>query len=339
MDVHQESTVFCLFDPRAAKDRQFRTLTRPTRAEGFREVLEPLKGRCRVAFEVGTQAQWVAQIVRPLAAEVQVANPARIPWLFRDGRKNDQLDARKLATLLHLGQLPTVHLPSADVAAWRALIHHRRSLVKQRTQTKNQVRAILRTFALKCPHTSCWSRVGRTWLRSLIFDDARALMMTLLLARVDTLQRDLQQVERQLDALARTQPAVTLLRTIPGIGPRTAEALIAFTDEVSRFRDRKRYASYFGLTPTEDSSGRVQRFGRISKRGPSVVRWVLIEAVHRAIRCCAPIAAYYQRSYRGQRDRRKKAVVATARKVLTVCFAMLRDGTVFDERQFGGQTG
>ena len=89
MDVHQKSTTFCLFDPSAEKDRQYRTVTRPTTVEGIREVLKPHDGRCQVAYEVGTQAQWVAQIVRPLAGEVQVANPSRIPWIFRDGRKND----------------------------------------------------------------------------------------------------------------------------------------------------------------------------------------------------------------------------------------------------------
>ncbi len=69
---------------------------------------------------MGTQAQWIATIVRPPATEVQVANPSRIPWLFRAGRNNDSTDARKLATLLYLNQLPTVHLPAADISAWRA---------------------------------------------------------------------------------------------------------------------------------------------------------------------------------------------------------------------------
>ena len=90
-------------------------------------------------------------VVRPLAGEVQVANAARIPWLFREGRKNDRLDARKLATLLYLRQLPTVYLPPADVSAWRALIRHRRTLVKQSTRVKNQIRSILRAFTIQCP--------------------------------------------------------------------------------------------------------------------------------------------------------------------------------------------
>lgn len=195
MDVHLHNTVCDLFDPTAEPDKQHRIRTVPTTREGLESVLRPLGGRCRVVFEVGTQAQWIASIVRPLAAEVQVANPSRIPWLFRDGRKNDRIDARKLATLLYLDQVPTVHLPAADVSAWRALINHRRSVVARRTALKNQVRALIRTFGYRCPKRSCWTRAGQTWLRSLVFDDARQLMMQLLLAQLSMIEAQMPQVE------------------------------------------------------------------------------------------------------------------------------------------------
>ncbi|MBP7054080.1 MAG: IS110 family transposase [Phycisphaerae bacterium] len=330
MDVHSVNTVLHFFDPQAAEDRQHRSLTVPTTAKDLTAVLRPLKGQCRVAYEVGVQAQWVASVVRPLAAEVQVANSSRIPWLFRDGRKNDKLDAKKLATLLYLRQLPTVHLPAADVSAWRALINHRRSLIKRRTMLKNQVRSILRAFQERCPHKSCWTKVGRVWLKSLNFDSARNIMMNSLLWELETLELHIDKVEEQLNQIAASQPAVALLRTIPGIGPRSAEAIVAFADQVSRFRNRKEFASYFGMTPTQDSSGLVDRHGHISKRGPSVVRWVLVEAVHRVIQYCPAMRAFFERIWQGKKDRYKKAIVAVGRKVLAVAFAMLRENKAFD---------
>lgn len=330
MDVHVKSTVFCLFDRAAEASRQYRTVTRPTTREGLESVLRPLGGDCHVVFEIGTQAQWVAEIVRPLAAEVQVANPSRIPWLFRDGRKNDRLDARKLATLLYLDQVPTVHLPAADISAWRVLINYRRSLVKRRTMTKNQIRSILRAFAVRCPYRTCWSRVGRVWLRSLTFDAGRDWMMRNLLEQVETLDRQIRELETELDAIAKTQPNVARLRTIPGVGPRTAEAIVAFTDSVSRFKRGKQYGSYFGMTPTQDASGGVDHHGHISKRGPSVVRWVLVEAAHQCVRRCPAFRRFFDRIHRGKKDRYKKAIVATGHKMLRISFAMLRDQTVFD---------
>jgi transposase len=210
MDVHQNFTVFCLFDPAAPREDQYQTVTRPTTVEGLESVLKPLGGQCRVAFEVGTQAHWIADIVRPLAQEVQVANPSRVPWLFRDGRKSDRLDARKLVTLLFLNQLPTVHLPRAEVAAWRALINHRRSLIKRRTILKNQIRTILRTFGLRCPHKSCWTQLGRAWLAVQVFDAVRNVMMRGLELDLDALDDRIEQIEMQLDAIAARQPEVAL---------------------------------------------------------------------------------------------------------------------------------
>lgn len=337
MDIHSDKTVCDVFDPTAEPKRQHRTVTVPTTQEGLESALRPLKGQCRVAFEVGTQAQWVARIIRPLAAEVQVANPSRIPWLFRDGRKNDKLDARKLSTLLALNQLPTVFLPSADVSAWRALINHRRTLVRRRTMIKNQIRAVLRTFAYRCPYRSCWTRVGMVWLRSLTFDAVRHEMVQSLLEELAFVSNQVRRAEASLDTLAKTQPNVTLLRSIPGVGPRTAEAVVAFADRVNRFGNRKQFASYFGMTPTEDSSGRIHRHGHISKRGPSVVRWVLIEAVHQTIRHSAALRSYFDRLHRGQRNRYRKAIVATGRKILTLMFAMMRDQTAFSEDRVSSQ--
>jgi transposase len=331
MDVHQRSTTFCLYDP-AVEDRkqQYRTLTRPTTAEAIEKLLRPFEGGCQVAFEVGVQAQWIAGILRPLAQEVHVANPSRIPWLFRDGRKNDRMDARKLAILLALKQLPEVHLPSGDVSAWRALINHRRTLIKRRTMIKNQIHSIRRAFGYRCPYRSCWTRVGRAWLGSLTFDDARRLMMVTLLEEMDLVSSRIAQVEQRLGTIAETQPNVALLRTIPGVGPRTAEAIVAFTDTADRFGDRKQFSSYFGMTPTEDSSGLVQRRGRISKRGPSVVRWLLVESAHQVIARCSALRAFFDRVHRGQKDRYKKAIVAVGRKVLAVCYGMMRYQTPFD---------
>ncbi len=331
MDVHKDFTVIDVFDLDAAAKDQHRIRKVPTTEAGLKSVLEPLNGQCRIAVEVGTQIQWVASIVRPLAAEVQVANPSQVPWLFRSGKKNDQIDAKKLAILLSLNQLPTVHLPSADVSAWRMLINHRRAMISRRTAVKNHIRSVVRTFNYRCPHKSFWTRAGRAWIRSLVFDDARQLMVACLMQQLELIQSQLASIEKQLDAIASERPAVKLLQTIPGIGPRSAEAVVACADDVRRFKNKGQFASYFGITPKLDASGATVRHGHISKRGPSVVRWVLVEAVHHVVRHCTAMRRFLERVMRGTRTRYKKAIVASARKILAIMFGMLRDGTQFDE--------
>jgi len=122
-----------------------------------------------------------------------------------------------------------------------------------------------------------------------------------------------------------------LLQTIPGVGPRTTEAVLAYTDDVNRFRRSKQYGAYFGLTPRLDESGSHRRLGHISKQGPSVVRWLIVESAWRAVKASPSIRAFYQRVQHGQKGRKKIAIVATARKLLTIIRAMLLTGQTFDE--------
>ena len=226
--------------------------------------------------------------------------------------------------------MPKVHLPPPEVSDWRGLINERRQLVTKRTRAKIQIRALLRTQALRCPHKSLWTRRGMIWLRGLKLKQILKGRITRLLDELEFLIGQVSALEKQLNELAAEQPAVALLRTIPGIGPRSAEALVAYTDDVRRFSNRKQFGSYFGLTPSEDSSGERVRRGRISKRGPSVVRWVLVEAAQCAIRCCPAFRDFAQRVMHGRKDRRKRAIVATARKLTAIAFGMLRSGEVFD---------
>ncbi len=263
IDVHQKSSVFNVFDPAQGQAGRHRSQKVETTAEGFRRVLEPLAGRCEVVFEVGPMAQWVAQQVRPHALELTVANPSRIPWLFRSGRKNDRIDAQKLSILSYLKQVPKVHLPPPEVSDWRGLINERRQLVTKRTRAKIQIRALLRGQVLQCPYKGLWTRRGMIWLRGLDAERVVKGRIARLIDELEFLMRQTVALEKTLNELAEKQPAVALLRTIPGIGPRSAEALVAYTDDVKRFSNRKQFGSYFGLTPTEDSSGQRVRRGRM----------------------------------------------------------------------------
>ena len=330
IDVHRSSSTFCILDPDLPKARRFCRASGPTTPETFARILEPLAGRCAVVFEIGPMAQWVYAQVAPYARRVQVANAARMPWLFRSGRKDDRTDAQKLAIVSHLDEVPEVHLPPPDVSQWRKLIAMRRREIVRQGRCKNEIRALLHMLVLRCPQRSLWTRAGRQWLREVTIDRAYRICLNLKLAELTEVEKRVRVLERELDAIARQHPAVALLRTIPGIGPRTAEALVAYTDDLGRFPDRKQYASYFGMTPKEDSSGQRVRRGRISKQGPSVVRWVLIEAAQQAIRRCPALRAYAQRVARGRKDRWKKAIVATGRKLLSIVFGMWKRGEEFD---------
>ncbi len=139
----------------------------------------------------------------------------------------------------------------------------------------------------------------------------------------------IQRVERVLNRKTEAHPGVQLLQTIPGVGPRTGEAVVAYIDEPGRFQRNKAIGSYFGLVPKQDASGRSNRLGHITREGPSLVRTLLVEAAWQGIRHCPQIRQVYERIQRGDKQRKKIAVVATAHYLLRAMLAMLQTGEVW----------
>ena len=118
----------------------------------------------------------------------------------------------------------------------------------------------------------------------------------------------------------------------PGVGTRTAEAVLACIDNVRRFRRIKQVGAYFGLVPSQDQSGSTNRLGHITREGSATVRHLLTEAVWQAIRHSPTVRAYQARIQRDDPDRKKIAIVATAHYLVRVMWAMLKHGTLWKEQ-------
>jgi transposase len=132
------------------------------------------------------------------------------------------------------------------------------------------------------------------------------------------------EVERALDALAAADPATRLVETIPGVGTRTAEAVAAHLGDAARFTTGKQVGAYAGLVPKQYQSGETDRAGRITRRGPAVLRKLLVECAWCMLRYNPWARAQYARLTGGGSGRKKPAIVALARKLLVRCWAMLR---------------
>ena len=141
----------------------------------------------------------------------------------------------------------------------------------------------------------------------------------------------LREVERKLELFAASNERVKLLRTIPGVGRCTAEVVVAYLDNPQRFENGRQVSAYAGLVPKQFQSGETDRRGRISRRGPSLLRKMLVEAGWILLRYNAWAQRLMLRLSRGQKTRRKQAIVALARKLLVRCWAMLRDNTEWRE--------
>ncbi len=150
------------------------------------------------------------------------------------------------------------------------------------------------------------------------------------LTQLDTLTQHLQTVVRQLEAIGKNDARIQRVRTIPGVGPRTAEILVACIDDPHRFKNGRQVSAYFGLVPRQYQSGETDRNGRITKRGNPLARTILVECAWSSIRYNPWAQTIYERIYGKQKTRKKKAAVALARKIAVLAWAMLRDETDWD---------
>lgn len=323
LDVHKNQTAVCVLDQNGKK-----VMARNVRghAPQVLELLRKIKQPFAACFEASTGYGYWHENLSRIAHRVSVAHPGQVRLIFRSKRKNDRIDAQKLAKLLFLDEIPTVHVPHADVRAWRAMVEFRQRLVRERTRTKNRLRALLRRHGIQAPFR-LWNKKGFAWLAELEFANTMdALQRDMMLDEIERDNQRIKRVEAKLAVVANGHPGVMLLQTIPGVGIRTAEAVVAYIDDPHRFRTNKTIGAYFGLVPSLDASAAVVRRGHITREGPAIVRQMLVEAVWQGIRHSPRIRAHYERIKKNNPERRKIALVATAHYLARVMLAMLTSG-------------
>lgn len=295
----------------------------------------------RVVIEIGSAAGWVHDLAQTLGLAIEVANPNHEAWRWKNvKRKTDKDDALKLARLSAMNQLPMLQMPDAKVRQWRSLISYRNSLVGRRTAIKNHLRSILDRQGMSWPSSkSGWSNQVISALmtiaqpaRDMNSDDLWRFEILMELEALAQVQKLIDQVERRLDELAEADVRVQQLQTIPGVGARLAEVVVAVIDDANRFKNAKQVGAYAGLTPKQFESGTMSRQGGISGRGNKLLRALLVQVSWLARRYNTVIRTIFDDVCRGNKTRRKIAVIATARRLLVICRAMLRDGTVWRER-------
>lgn len=335
VDLGKYKSVACIY--RAADDQRFATI--PTsRAELTR--LFATHPPAVVLIEACLLSGWVRDLCVELGIRCLVANTTSEAWKFKHlKRKTDRDDALRLAEVYLLGKFPSVAIPEKDVREKRALIEHRQKLVGRRVALQNRIRAILVSQGLMAPvGVRAWSELGLAGIAAYarpIAECAAAELwrgrLHLTLAELGQVRALLDQAEQKLDELAQTDAATKILSTIPGVGPRTAEAVAAFLPEPQRFRTTKQVSAYGGLVPRQYQSTDTDHRGRITKRGPRTSRKLLVECAWCMLRYNAWARSVYQRLTHGGKTRKKQAIVALARKLLVRCWAMLRDGAAWHD--------
>jgi len=323
LDVHWRQSTYCVLDENG-KHLTSRTIHGPW--EKVLAALSSVKKPFAICFEASTGYGWLYDRLKGLAARVAVAHPGELRMIFRSKQKNDRVDAEKLAKVLFLDEVPPVYVPEVEVRSWRGMIEHRSGLLADRTGAKNELRALLRSHGVVAPK-GLWTLRGLAWIRGLEFEQGfDSVRRDILLEKVEAANKMIKRVEVELAKVAAKHPGVQLLMTIPGVGIRTAEAVMAYIDRPERFHSNRSIGEYFGIVPSQDSSGGRERLGHITKQGPATVRRLVVEAAWQSIRHSPAVRARFERIMGGNAGRKKIALVAVAHYLLRVMLAMLKSG-------------
>jgi transposase len=213
-------------------------------------------------------------------------------------------------------------VPSLEERDVRQLLVHRHKQVQARTRTKNQLQAMALGQGVQ-KKWKLWTQAGRAELEKLELLPYAAARRKQLLHTLDQLQGEIEELNRRVEEEVAKRPAALRLRTHPGVGPVTSLAMVLTLGPAERFGCGKQVGSYFGLIPSEHSSGGRQKLGHISKQGSAFLRFLLVEAGQTAVRYDPELGRFYRRL--AARKHRALAKVAVARKLATRLYLMLRE--------------
>lgn len=294
-----------------------------------REPVEVLMEACSTAHHWGRELEGLGHTVSLLP-------PADVRR-YRDGNKTDRADAKALLEAARNEAIDAVPVKTIDQQTITALHRLRSGYLQTRTARINCVRGLLREFGVTIP-VGARHLVPRT--RSAIETAAVPAdfgpVLEDALTEIEELKRKARALELRLKRLAKHMPEVGILMSVPGIGVLTATALVAYVGDVRRFRSGRHFAAYLGLTPREHSSGLSRRTGRISKRGNTYLRMLLIHGARSVLRAAKltdqPDGLRAWALGLAARSGYNTAAVALANKLARIAWRRWRDGMPFESR-------
>lgn len=313
-----------------------------------REALSEWLGKysqARVIIEAGTHSPWISRLVTEAGHEVIVANPSEVYGPKRRKRRNDKLDAEKLARLGRADPalLYPIQHRSERAQLDLAVIQSRDALVKVRTQLVTHVRGSVKSVGYRLP--ACDTRVFARRMKGEIPEPLQAALepvMQEIAALTDTINAFDKRIEKKVEA---EYPETASLRQVAGVGPLTALAYVLVLEDAKRFPRTREVGSYLGLVPRLDESGEYQPQLRITKAGSELLRRYLVQAAHYILGPFGPDTDLRRWGLevmaRGGKNTKKRAIIAVARKLSVLLLRLWATGATYEplrnERQQDAQ--
>lgn len=326
LDVHKKYCFATVLDQEGNLVTQQRFLNSDEELDRFVQLLD---AEAQVALEACGFWEPVYDRLECHGLDVTLAHPLKTRAIAAARIKTDKIDSQTLAHLLRADLLPASYVPDQACRRLRALVRHRATLVRLQTAVKNRIHALLAQSGIQHPFSDLFGKAGLKFLGELQLDAVRDLLLQNYLTVLDVLQTQIAKTSKFMTAWIKDRQEIAVLTSVPGVGTYAAVLILSEIGDVERFPDGKKLCAYAGLVPRVHQSGQTQRYGKITKEGSPWLRWVMIQVVHQTIRTPNALQRFHARLAR--KKGKKTALVATARKLLTYIYQMLKEEVSFEE--------
>jgi transposase len=329
MDLGDRNSRYCVVNEARETLKEGKLAT--TRS-GVNELLAKMPPS-RVVLEAGTHSAWVSWQAAQLGHEVIVVNPHKVKLITQSTRKNDRIDARKLAQLAvaNAGLLSPIRHRGPEAHADLAVIRARAELVEARTALINSARGLVKPMGERLRKCDA-DQVGEA-LAEGMSEAARSAIVGMLKA-VEALSAQIREYDQKIEEMAQRYPQVSLLTPVYGVGTLIGLTYLLTIDDAQRFKHSREVGPYLGLQPKQQDSGNRQPELGITKTGDRLLRSYLVQAAHCNLRKKAPdndIRAWgLKKAGSGGKGAKKRAVVGMARKLAVLLHRLWVTGEVYD---------
>ena len=338
LDLGDRNSWYCVLDEAGHIQQEQRVRTT---AKGLREVFEAMP-HSRIALEIGTHSPWISRLLSELGHEVIVANARKVRLIGESRKKDDRLDAQTLARLARIDPalLYPVKHRSAEAQADLTVIRARAALVRSRTALVNTARSVAKSYG---------ERLRRCNVRNMNAEKAEDLSPELqhalepLLSVIEELSERISEYNDRIEALAQeSYPQVALLKQIKGVGTLIALTFLLTLEDPHRFGKSRDVGCYLGLQPGRRNSGQSEPQMHISKEGDPYLRTLLVQGAQHILGPfgidCDLRRWGLKLAERGGRNGKKRAIVATARKLAVLLHHLWVSGEVYEPLHHSNRT-
>jgi transposase len=293
--------------------------------------LGPSTPKARVAFEACREGWHVHDTLKRWGQEPVMLDTTRVRRIGvgQHGRKNDAIDAEAIALALEAGRVPLAHVLSPERRQLRAKLSVRSELVDMRARQVTVLRGLARAQGVVLPSSRTDTFLKK--LEQAELDAATRALTVPLVATLTTAQEQIVRMDAELAEIAKLEPVIQLCATVPGVAVIVAATFVSVIDDAKRFRNAHAVSAYLGLVPGENTTGGKRRLGGITKHGNARARSMLVQSAWLILRSGQKDDALSRWASHLQETRGTKiAVVALARKLAGVLWAMWKHGTAYD---------